>query len=130
MGLGGAHVALSVTDLDRSAQWYQDLFGGEEVFRGNDGVSDVAIYALAETMLLGLRQHQGTDASDRFSHERCGMDHFGMHVTDRSDLDKWQGKLDERSIEHSGVVESPFGHHLNFKDPDGIALELFLPAPQ
>ncbi|MGH8894205.1 MAG: VOC family protein [Actinomycetes bacterium] len=128
--MNGAHVALSVTDLHRSSTWYQDLFGGQEVFRGNDGVSDVAIYAIADTILLGLRQHGSTTSTDRFSHERCGLDHFGMHVTDKSDLEKWQSKLEERGVEHSGIVESPFGHHLNFKDPDGIALELMAARPQ
>jgi catechol-2,3-dioxygenase len=130
VGMNGAHVALSVTDLDRSTGWYEDLFGGQEVFRGNDGVSDVAIYAIADTLMLGLRQHPATTSDDRFKHDRCGLDHFGMHLTDRGDLEKWQSKLDERGIEHSGIVETPFGHHLNFKDPDGIALELMAPASQ
>jgi glyoxylase I family protein len=46
------------------------------------------------------------------------------------ELDKWHYKLTEMGIEHSEIVESPYGHHLNFKDPDGIALELFVPASQ
>jgi glyoxylase I family protein len=130
MGMQGTHIALTVSDLDRSATWYQDLFGGQEVFRGNDGVSDVAIYAIADNVLLGLRRHAGTETGDRFSHERCGLDHFAFHVADRADLEKWQAKFEEKNIEHSGLVESPFGVHLNFKDPDGIALELFVPAQQ
>lgn len=130
MGMTGVHVTLSVTDLDRSASWYQDLFGGQEVFRGHDGVSDVALYAVADTLLLALRRHESTTAADRFSADRCGLDHFGVHVTDRDDLEKWRAKLEERAIEHSGIVESPFGHHLSFKDPDGIALEVFCPRPQ
>ena len=130
MAIQGTHIALTVSDLDRSASWYNDLFGGQEMFRGNDGVSDVAIYAIPDNLLLGLRSHEGTASGDRFSHERCGLDHFAMHVADRTDLEKWQGKLDEKHIDHSGIVESAFGHHLNFKDPDGIALELFVPAQQ
>ena len=130
MGIQGTHVALTVSDLDRSATWYQDLFGGQDVFRGNDGISDVAIYAISDTVLVGLRRHEGTHTGDRFSHERCGLDHFALHVADRTDLEKWQAKFEEKNIEHSDIVESAFGHHLNFKDPDGIALELFVPAQQ
>jgi catechol-2,3-dioxygenase len=128
VGMNGAHIALTVTDLDRSATWYADLFGGQEVFRGTDDVGEVVIYAIADTLLLGLRRHETTTADDRFSYARCGLDHFGMHVTDRDDLEKWRSKLEERGIEHSGIIESPVGVHLNFKDPDGIALEVFVPA--
>jgi glyoxylase I family protein len=130
MGINGAHVALSVTDLERSIAWYQDLFGGQELFRGNDGISELAVYAVPDNLLLAMRQHPATTPGDSFRYERCGLDHFGLHVADTGDLDKWRAKLDEQGIQHSGVVESPFGHHLNFKDPDGIALELFVPAAQ
>ena len=98
MGMQGTHIAFTVSDLDRSATWYQDLFGGQEVFRGNDGVSDVAIYAIADNVLLGLRRHAGTETGDRFSHERCGLDHFALHVADRTDLEKWQAKFEEKNV--------------------------------
>jgi glyoxylase I family protein len=130
MGLQGTHVTLTVSDLDRSAGWYHDLFEGQEMFRGNDGISDVVIYAIPDNFLLGLRRHEGMQPGDRFSYERCGLDHLGMHVADRPELEKWRAKLDEKNVDHSGIVESAYGHHLSFKDPDGIALELFAPPQQ
>jgi glyoxylase I family protein len=130
MGLQGTHITLTVSDLDRSATWYQELFGGQELFRGNDGVSDIVLYAIPDNLLLALRRHAGTQPGDRFSHERCGLDHFAMHVTDRTDLEKWQAKFEEKNVDHSGIVESSYGHHISFKDPDGIALEVFAPAQQ
>jgi catechol-2,3-dioxygenase len=130
VGIQGVHVALTVSDLSVSGPWYQKLFGGQKIFQGPDEVSEVEIYMVPDNLLLGLRQHSGTAAGDKFSYERCGLDHFGMHVESTADLDDWKSRLDEEGIDHSGIVESPFGHHLNFKDPDGIALELFVPAPQ
>jgi glyoxylase I family protein len=40
----------------------------------------------------------------------------------------WQKWLDGCGVNHSGIVESPFGRHLNAKDPDEIAIEFFVPA--
>ena len=37
-------------------------------------------------------------------------------------------RLAELGVESSGLETSPFGTHLNFRDPDGIAMEFFLPA--
>jgi glyoxylase I family protein len=128
-GFNGAHLALTVTDLSTSAAWYRELFGGQVAFEGHDGISDVTILALTGNLLLGLRQHPGTASEDRFAFDRVGLDHAGFHVGGRNELEQWQRKLDDSGVGHSGIQESPFGHHLNFKDPDGIALELFAPAP-
>ncbi len=38
--------------------------------------------------------------------------------------------LDEKGVDSSGIVESPFGLHLHVKDPDGIALEFFVATQQ
>ena len=53
-GFNGAHLTLTVTDLSVSAAWYRELFGGQPLFEGNDGVSEVTILALPENLLLGL----------------------------------------------------------------------------
>jgi glyoxylase I family protein len=130
VAMKGVHISLTVSDLSVSGPWYQKLFDAEKVFQGPDEVSDVEIYMVPDDLLLGLRQHKGTAAGDKFSYQRCGLDHFGMHLSHKDELDKWNSKLTEMGIEHSEIVESPFGHHLSFKDPDGIALEFFVPAFQ
>jgi catechol-2,3-dioxygenase len=130
MGVQGVHITLTVSDLSVSGPWYEKLFDADKVFQGPDEVSEVEIYTVPDVLLLGLRQHRGTPAGDTFSYERCGLDHFGMHLSHKDELDKWHTKLNEMGIEHSEIVESPFGHHLSFKDPDGIALEMFVPASQ
>jgi hypothetical protein len=40
----------------------------------------------------------------------------------------WQGRLAELDATHSDIVESPFGLHLDAKDPDNIPIEFFVPA--
>jgi glyoxylase I family protein len=128
MGFDSVHVSLTVTDLGVSGPWYQKVFDGQQVFAGDDGVSPVELYLIPDNLLLGLRQHASTSDGDRFAFDRCGLDHLGLHVSDRAELEKWDAKLTEMGVESSGIVESPYGQHVNFKDPDGIALELYLPT--
>jgi catechol-2,3-dioxygenase len=51
-------------------------------------------------------------------------------VADRDELEKWVSKLDELDIELGGIVDARYGSGLSFRDPDGIALELFCPPAQ
>jgi glyoxylase I family protein len=126
MPFSGTHVALTVSDLSVSGPWYRQLFDGQQLFAGNDGVSEIELYMVPDNLLLGLRQHESTSAGDGFAYDRVGLDHLGLHLNDRAELEKWASKLDELGVESSGLVESAYGLHVSFKDPDGIALELFV----
>lgn len=53
-----------------------------------------------------------------------------MGVTDRDAVEAWREHLEANGVDHSGVEETPIGWHLDFKDPDGIALEIFAVRPQ
>ena len=52
-----------------------------------------------------------------------GSGHLTLTVTD---MEKWVAHLGENGVDTSGIVESPHGLHLHAKDPDGIAIELFV----
>lgn len=125
MTFNGVHVSLTVTDIGVSGPWYQKAFEGMQLFDGDDGVSLVELYLVPDNILLGLRQHTTTAPGDAFAYDRCGMDHMGLHVAGRDDVEAWVKKLEGLGIETSGVIDSAYGHHVNFKDPDGIALEVF-----
>ena len=40
------------------------------------------------------------------------------------ELDDWARHLDEKGVAHSGILRAPYATVINFRDPDGIALEL------
>jgi glyoxylase I family protein len=124
---GVHHVALTVRDVDASARWYGALFGLDPVQerRGDEG--DVSILA-NESLLLGLRRHPGTDGEDGFDHRRVGLDHVAIGCADAGSIAAWAERLRAQGIDHSGPESSAFGIHLNLRDPDGIAIELFAPA--
>jgi catechol-2,3-dioxygenase len=48
-------------------------------------------------------------------------------VADRDELAKWATRLDELGIVHGGIKDRAYGSGISFRDPDGIALELFAP---
>ena len=120
------HVALSVTDMSRSATWYEQLFELRKVAEF-DEPAPMKIFMTAEGQAIDLRQDPDA-VRERFTQTRVGLDHVGFVCADRAELEKWQARLEEQGVEHSGIERSPFGSHLNFRDPDGIALEFFLPA--
>ena len=119
------HVALSVTDIGRSGPWYVDLFGFQKVAEFAD--PPLEIYLTPDGQALDLRQDP--DVSQQpFTQTNVGLDHLAFVCLDRAEFDAWLERLTTLGITNSGVEESPFGSHINFRDPDGIALEFYLPA--
>ena len=68
-----------------------------------------------------------TDGADRFDERRPGLDHIGFACRDRAELEKLRSRLEELGIEHGGIADDALGHGLSFRDPDGVALELWAP---
>ena len=122
---GVSHVVLTVTDLERSKAWYEDLLGVQTLFEGeeNDIKFAVNIHP-GSSLLIGLREH-AKGSGDEFSPGRTGLDHLSFACSDRAELEKWQATLEEKGITYTPIIDLDYGHVLNFKDPDNIALEFF-----
>jgi glyoxylase I family protein len=122
---GVSHVALTVTDLERSKAWYEDLFGIQTIFEGDeDGIKYCVNIHPGSSLIIGLRQH-AAGSGDQFTPQRTGLDHVAFGVGDRAELEKWQATFEEKGVTYTPIIDTPYGHVLNFKDPDNIALELF-----
>ena len=130
---GYAHVRLTVTDIARSRAFYDQVFGLPVVFElPADADAQTleqwsflyggVIYRLG-SCLLGLRPV--APATDRFDEDRVGLDHLSFKVGSRSDLDTAVSVLDELGIKHAGIKDLGRALLLEFRDPDGIALELY-----
>ena len=126
-----AHVRLTVTDIDRSRRFYDDVFGLPVAFQLPPDADDATreqlsflfggvIYQLGDS-LLGLRPV----AEDGFDEDRTGLDHLSFRVGSRADLDDATALLDRLGVPHGGVKDIGAGAIVEFRDPDGIALELY-----
>jgi len=127
--VGINHVSISVSDLDRSLEFYRDVLKLPLLVEPSPGVKFEglgAILAVGHTP-FALQQHD-EHRPGAFDPRRTGLDHLAFQVAGREALEDWETLLDESSCSHSGIQEVPgFGFHLHFHDPDGVQLELFAP---
>ncbi len=120
------HVAVTVTDLERSRPWYQKLFGTDPVLDEDTGTFHHVVWLLGGT-LLGIHQFPKLSSTDAMDERRVGLDHVAFGCANRAELEEWQKHLDSIGVEHGGIVGAPYGSGLSFRDPDNIALEFFAP---
>ena len=126
---GIAHVAITVTDLDRSTAWYTRLLGSEPVLDEAETTGNFhhTVYALDGGQLFGLHTHP-TSPTATFDEHQTGLDHVSFGLADRGELAKWEARLNELGITNGGIVDAHYGSGVSFRDPDGIALEFFAPS--
>jgi glyoxylase I family protein len=131
------HLALTVTDVDASVRWYEDVFGVRFQMDAPHpgGVGKVLADESWELMIV-LHRHDTNDSS-HFAETATGLDHAGFLVPGRADLESWQAHLEskgvarrdtaDRPLTQSPIADEPYGSVLVFRDPDNIQLELFAP---
>jgi catechol 2,3-dioxygenase-like lactoylglutathione lyase family enzyme len=136
--LGGIHhIRLTVTDIERSRDFYTSLLGftvAAEAPASEDPKSDPTYPVLwggcvmaRGNYLLGLRPV--AKKGDHFDEDRVGLDHLSFNVESRDALNEAIRLLDEHGVSRGEVRElTSFGICvLPFRDPDNIQLELTSP---
>jgi catechol 2,3-dioxygenase-like lactoylglutathione lyase family enzyme len=115
-------VKIPVTDLDRSIEWYREVFGFEIEweFADADGVvRGVAGWAGGGAAGLSLR------LNPEKARAIAGFDPVNWAVATRADLREWIAHLDALGIGHSPEIEASIGWLLVFTDPDGLEIHLY-----
>jgi len=123
-----AHVTLTVSDLERSVQWYERLFDVKLFVDESPGPFRRAVLLVGGQTLVGLHQFPDPSDTDPFDERRIGLDHLAFACSSRSDLEAWVVRLEELGVVNGGIVDADYGSALSFRDPDHIALEFFVPA--
>jgi glyoxylase I family protein len=131
---GYAHVRLTVTDIKRSRDFYEDVFGWPVAIEMPADADDATreqlsflfggvLYHVGNGSLFGLRPV----GSDTFDEDRVGLDHVSFAVANKEALDNAAQLLDELGIAHEEIKDIGEAYILEFRDPDNVALELFAP---
>ncbi len=119
-----SHISLSVRDAEKTARWWQDVFGLEQVDTIEEGTWHAVLLLLTPHIALEFQQHD-RNAGESFDPVRTGFDHLGLRVDSRPELDVWQSHFEQLGVEHTPVVDREYGSVLTFKDPDRIQFEMF-----
>ena len=124
---GVDHIALTVSDLERSTQWYQAALGLVRIAAVEEGGGErqKVILRHPETGLrVGLVTHR-SGSSDPFNETRIGLDHLSFAVSSRGELEEMQQRLQRLGARQSPLAEGLAGALvLVFRDPDDVQLEL------
>lgn len=124
---GVHHVALSVTDLAASENFYSRLLSIEPVKTFQMSGFERSAFRVRPGLSIGLTQHDAAvDAP--FTPLNAGIDHIGLACHDLAALEEWVAHLDAVGLEHGPIVDIGIGLALVVKDPDQIPLEFFVPA--
>ncbi|MDG3010830.1 VOC family protein [Rhodococcus sp. D2-41] len=134
---GYAHVRITVTDIARSKQFYDRVFGWPVAVDESSAVAEPGvresperfyggtIYQTPQGTLFGLRPV----GQETFDPNRTGLDHVSFAVASRAELERAAAALTDAGIEHGEVTDLTAAGIaiLSFQDPDDINVELTAP---
>jgi catechol 2,3-dioxygenase-like lactoylglutathione lyase family enzyme len=118
--------SLYVADLERSAAFYNQVFGFDPVLR-DDRMCAMAVPGRQVLLLFrtgGSVKPSETPVGFIPPHDGRGTQHLCFSIA-RTDLEPWQGHLHTLHIELESRLDFPHGgSSLYFRDPDGHSLEV------
>ena len=127
---GVLETGIYVDDVLRSAEFYQRIFGFEQLV-GDDRFCALSV---ARRQVFLIFKKGGTLAPMPIAggvlppHDGSGQMHFAFSVP-AADLAAWEQRLLENNVEIESRVAWPRGgHSIYFRDPDGHLAELVTPG--
>ena len=98
------HLRLTVTDVQRSREFYTSLLGFQVAVEspppGDPGAVEAfgGVVMISGNVMMGLRPVAAAD--DRFDPDRVGLDHLSFSVAAREDLEEAVRLFDEHGVRH------------------------------
>ena len=121
---GAHHVTLRVSDYDRAKNFYIDTLGFDVVLE----TSNLFIFFAGKTAIAIRGPEDETVRHGIFNPYRVGLDHLAFACENEAELERVAKALDANSVENTGIkIDGTLGKkYVAFKDPDRIALELYM----
>ncbi|HEX6540073.1 MAG TPA: VOC family protein [Candidatus Dormibacteraeota bacterium] len=127
------HIVLYVRDIERSARFYGDVLGWQQLEVPGDGAlgrMPVALYSSGRTHHELLLIEVGEDAQPVPRGRHLGLYHFGLKVGDSDDeLRDALGRCREQGVRIVGMSDHTVSHSVYIEDPDGNEIELYIDVP-
>ena len=124
--IGYHHLSLSVSDLDKSTEWYQQVLGLDVAAQiEGEGFRRTRLRAPGSGVTLTLTRHE-QQSGETFDERRPGMDHVALQVSSADDVKALKDRFAELGVNHSEVKASSGGTAMiTLRDPDNIQVEVF-----
>jgi catechol 2,3-dioxygenase-like lactoylglutathione lyase family enzyme len=114
------HIALSVRDVERSAQWYIEVLGFERRYDGMwNGIPTFIGKGNTAIAMFPAKSHATSGPSSR---EDIRMLHLAFRANHKSFISAQQ-ELKRRAIKFE-FQDHEIAHSIYFRDPDGHQLEI------
>ncbi len=114
------HIALVVSDLDKSVEWYQDIFGLVPKYE-KEWWSDKEKFLGAGDTIVAFFQSE-SDEGEPLNKNPKGCHH--AFRTNRDSFESYKDRLTEKGIEFRFVDHGGVTHSIYFSDPDGYHCEI------
>ena len=118
------HISLRSSDLLRSKRFYAETLGFPLILEKEN-----LFIFLAGATAIGVRgPAAATSKGDAFNPFRVGLDHLALACTEEAELERVAAALTAAGVQNTGVkLDTTLNKkYVAFKDPDGIAWELFM----
>lgn len=122
---GLAHATLTVFDIKRAKNFYEQLFGTDIPLdnKYSFGLLKVGIPCW-------FVQWPENKKSDKFDEKRVGLDHLAFEISSLDELKNVIKRLDEMKVKNAGLEYFADKYpYVCFRDPDNIQIEFFISEP-
>lgn len=115
-------VHLTVSDLDRSLDYYRTVIGLDVLEQGAGRAS----LGADSTELLGLVEEPGAQPSDGYT----GLYHFALLTPDRPSLARWLAHAVRDRVPLTGLSDHYVSEAIYLRDPDRHGIEIYADRPR